>query len=84
MSIHYFLNYDVTTGLSIDTFRRPGSSYGTIGDVVEAYEAQNECVCCDLDGAADALCDGEYLKSVNASQESVEAVYDFLFLTDDY
>lgn len=73
-----FLNYDVNQGLSINTFRKAGATSGDIADVVVAYQRGDECVCCDLRGAADALCDGSYLQGSNCTQDAVEDVYNYI------
>ena len=73
-----FLNFDVNRGLYISTSRNPGATVGDVADVVVAYQNQNECVTCSLDGAADALCDGSYLAGSNCTQEAVEDVYNFI------
>jgi hypothetical protein len=73
-----FINFDVNAGLSINSFRKPGASVGDVGDLVAAVESGDECVSCDLDGAADALCDGSYLQGLSVSQDAVEQVYNFI------
>lgn len=72
-----FINFDINQGLSINAYRKAGFA-GDIADVVAAYQSGNESVCCILDGAEDALCDGEYLQGSNLTQEAVESVYNFI------
>ena len=76
--MNQFLNYDVNQGLSIDTYRKAGFTVGDIGDVVIALHYGNENVCCDLEGAAAALCDGDYLKGTAVKQDAIEEVYNFI------
>jgi hypothetical protein len=73
-----FINYDINAGMSIDAYRKPGFSCGDIGDIVVALDEGIECICAPIDGAVDALCDGFYLSGLPVSQESVEAVYNFI------
>ena len=73
-----FLNFDINSGLSISTSRSPQATVGDIADVTLAYQNCDENVCCDLEGAADALCDGEYLKGTDLTQAAVEDVYNFI------
>lgn len=79
-----FINFDAThAGLSINRFRKAGFVVGDIADVVVAYQNGDECVCCELDGAADALCDGAYLAVTSCTREGVEAVYNFIKSTKE-
>ena len=73
-----FINYDINAGLSINSYRKPGFTYGDIGDIAVAIDEGTECVCASLDGALDALCDGFYLSGFPVSKESVETVYNFI------
>lgn len=73
-----FINYDISTGLSINSYRKAGFTCGDIGDIVVSLDEGTECVCASLDGALDALCDGFYLSGFPVSQESVETVYNFI------
>ena len=73
-----FINYDINSGLSINSYRKPGFTSGEIGDIAAALDEGAECVCASLDGALDALCDGFYLSGFPVSQESVETVYNFI------
>ena len=76
--MNQFLNYDVNQGLSIDTYRKAGFTVGDMGDVVIALQSNNENICCALEGAVDALCDGDYLKGIAVTQDAIEEVYDFI------
>lgn len=73
-----FINFDINNGLSINSYRNPSCTVGDIADLVAAYQSGNESMCCSLDGAEDALCDGEYLQGSNLTQEAVESVYNFI------
>ena len=73
-----FINYDINAGLSINSYRKAGFTYGDIGDIAVALDEGTECVCASLSGALNALCDGFYLSGFPVSQESVEAVYNFI------
>lgn len=73
-----FVNYTPNNGVSVNSWREPAATVGDIGDILEAIEKGRGSWCCDLDGAIDALWDGEYLKGVSASQNTVEYLYNFL------
>lgn len=73
-----FINYDINSGLSINSYRKAGFTCGDIGDIVVALDEGTECVCASLDGALDSLCDGFYLSGFPVSQDSVEAVYNYI------
>lgn len=69
----YFINYDATVDhISINTFRKPAASAGDICDVVAGIRA-GESVCCDLDGAKDALEDGSLW--TDEDQPALEALH---------
>lgn len=70
-----FINYSRDNGVTISTFRNASAYAGDLSDVLEAVAKDGAAVCCDLDGAKDALRDGAYLASVKADQDAVEAVY---------
>ena len=69
-----FINYDKHTGLSINTYRNPDATLGDITDVVAAVKNGDESVCCDLDGALDALEDGTLW--TDDDQETIEYIHD--------
>jgi len=72
----YFINLDATGNLSIDPWRRPDALVGDIGDVAEALlDVPGWAVCCGLEGAKDALEDGEYLAHLSTSTEAVETLH---------
>lgn len=70
-----FINYNVNNGLSINTFRGAGATVGDIGDLAEAVTSGDENVCCDLEGALDALEDGAYWGGSNVTQEALEEIH---------
>lgn len=74
--MNQFLNYDVNYGLSINTYRKAGASWGDVGDVVIALKSGNRNVCCDLEGAADSLCD--YLNGTSTSRDAAQEVYNYI------
>lgn len=73
-----FINYTPEAGLEILSYRKQEAAASDIGDLVEAFESEEEAIVCDLEGAEDALCDGEYLRTVHASQRAIEDVYCFI------
>lgn len=73
-----FINYDINSGLSINSYRKPGFTSGDIGDIVVALDEGTECVCASLDCSLDALCDEFYLSNFHVSRKSVETVYNFI------
>lgn len=73
-----FINYDVNAGLSINSFRKAGATAGDIGDLAEAVTNGNECVCCDLGGAKDALEDGSYWQGSSVSQDAIEEIHSLI------
>lgn len=70
-----FINYQLKTGLSITTDRLPGASAGDIVDLTIAFEIGTGGVCCDLDGAKDALEDGAVWEDTPISQETLEEIH---------
>jgi hypothetical protein len=73
-----FLNYDVNTGLSINSGRIPNASVGDIADLALAYQSGNENVCCQLAGAKDALEDGSFWQGASVTQETLEMIHAFI------
>ncbi len=72
-----FINYCPQMGISINSYRKPAAICGELSDVLEAIKKDsNHAYCCDLDGAADALCNGEYLSKIDVSQDTVEYLYE--------
>ena len=70
-----FINYSRQSGITISTSRQAEGYAGDLADVLEAIKKEGAAVCCDLDGAKDALCDGAYLAQIAAEQEEVEELY---------
>lgn len=70
----YFINYDVNTGLSINTFRNNGYANSDVGGLVDDIVAEREGYC-SLDGAKDALEDGAFWAGSNATQEILEELH---------
>ena len=69
--MNYFLNYTPTAGISINSFRKPETSFGELADLVRAVTKENENVSCSLEGAKDALEDGAYLEEIGV-QDTLE------------
>lgn len=71
-----FINFDVNTGLSINTFRKPNGYYNE--DVIGLVEdmAADRNGCCPLDGALDAVRDGSAWAGTNATSEILERIDD--------
>ena len=70
-----FINYDVNAGFSINTYRKPNGYanadvIGLIDDIVSGT-----CGNCPMDGALDALEDGELWVDGNANQEVIEELH---------
>lgn len=69
-----FINY-TDQGITINPFRKPECLHGDLADLINAAASSNEYVCCNLEGAKDALEDGDYLGRIGADQETVEAIH---------
>ena len=62
--------------ITVKSYRNPNANACELSDILEAVENETgETLVCSADGAADALCDGEYLGTLDISQATVEAVY---------
>ncbi len=70
-----FINYNRNTGINFSTSRQAEGYAGDLADVLEAIKKEGAAVCCDLEGANDALCDGAYLAQVDADKDAVEELY---------
>lgn len=64
-----FINYNPQTGVSVSTSRNPSATSGDLSDLVKAVVSSDESICCDADGAKDALEDGAFLASLNVADE---------------
>lgn len=64
-----FINYNPQSGVSLKTSRDPSAVAGNLGDLVKAVVAGDEAVCCDAEGAKDALEDSEFLASIGIADE---------------
>jgi hypothetical protein len=73
-----FLNYDVNAGLSINSGRTSNASVGDIAELALAYQGGTENVCCQLDGAKDALEDGSFWQGTSVTQETLEMIHTFI------
>ena len=72
-----FINCDNVTGLSINSYRKPHSLAGDIGDLAEAYQIGLNCVC-PLEGAEATLCDGFYWQGSDITSHTIEDIYNFI------
>lgn len=70
-----FINYNRQSGIAFSISRQADGYWGDLADVLEAIKTEGAAVCCDLDGAKDALCDGAYLAQIGAGQDEVEELY---------
>lgn len=71
-----FINFDVTTGLKISTFRHPsGYANSDVVGLVEDMVAERNG-CCPLEGALEALEDGAAWAGSNATAEILEQIVD--------
>lgn len=70
-----FINFDVNTGLSINTFRKPNGYYNE--DVIGLVEdmAADRNGCCPLEGALEMLESDEW-RGTNATSEILEQIVD--------
>lgn len=71
-----FINFNVIKGVFVTTYAQPEGYLDDLTGLLQAVSNGGPATVCPLAGAKDALCDGEYLGKVNASQWAVEAVYD--------
>lgn len=70
-----FINYDVNTGLSINTFRKPnGYANDDIGGLVEDVLAEKN-TCCPPEGAKELLEDGSCWNGSNVTPELPEELH---------
>lgn len=70
-----FINFDVNTGLSINSYRKPnGYANDDIGGLVDDILA-DRCGNCPLEGAKAALESGGYWQGSNATQELLEELH---------
>ena len=75
-----FINFNIQSGVSLKTSRDPSALVGELSDLVKAVVAGDEAVCCDAEGAKDALEDGAFLASLciadeDALQSAVEEIH---------
>ena len=78
-----FINYSRESGVFVASYRLAGAYAGDLADVMQAVQKDGAAVCCDLDGAKDALCDGEWLGKISADEETVETVYNAILQAEE-
>lgn len=70
-----FINYNVNSGISINTFRNPnGYANSDVTGLVDDIAAERDG-CCPLEGAKEALEDGTLWQGSNATPEILEALH---------
>ena len=73
-----FINYDVSRGLSINTYRHAsGYANSDVGGLVEDI-SQGHNSSCPLSGALDALQDGAAWAGTNATTELLEELHNLI------
>ena len=64
-----FINYNPKSGVSVSTSRNPSATSGELSDLVSAVISADESICCNAEGAKDALEDGAFLATLNIDDE---------------
>lgn len=76
MTVSYFINYNVNTGINIATYRQPtGYANSDVGGLVDDILAGRDG-CCPLEGAKDTLEDGYYWQGSDATPEILSEIHD--------
>lgn len=72
-----FINFNVNTGLSLNTYRSTNAVYGDLDELLQGMEDEIN-ICCDAEGAIEMLEGAMYLHNSDIKLEHVEAVYNLL------
>lgn len=74
-----FINFDVNNGLSINTYRIPQATVGSIDDLALAVTNCDECVTCDLtEDVKDTLESGEHWNGSPVTTEALSKIHNVI------
>jgi hypothetical protein len=78
-----FINWNRFNGVFVATYAQAEGYAGDLPDLIGAVQNEGAAVSCPLEGAKDALCDGEFLAAVKADEETVEIIYNAILQAED-